>query len=146
MKFQTKNNNYSVIIKKSYYKRFADGERELVPGLKARFVGPQRIFDSELAQKRHEWTDEERVYVENRLLKSPRFNNGIYLAPGESLSKEQMEIASSLPAALKPKCQFIWTEDEDIKQCGVEVGVGQEFCLEHDDKKPKILKGPLVTT
>jgi hypothetical protein len=145
MKFQANKKNYSVIVRKSYYKRYPDGERELVPGLKVRFVGPQRIFDSELAQAQHEWDDKDRKHVENWLLRNKRFNHGIYLAPGETLTPAQMKVASSLPAAFRPRCQQIWTEGTEIHQCPNDATAGREFCADHDPKQPTITRG-LSTT
>ncbi len=145
MRFQSKKREYSIIVKKSFYRRFEEGGRELVPGLKARFVGPQRIFDSEQAQKLHGWSDEDRVYVENWLLKRPEFNNGIYLAPGETLTEDQINIASSLPSAFKAKCTFIELVEGGFEQCLNQATAGREFCADHDPKQPKISRGLLTT-
>jgi hypothetical protein len=120
---------------------------EIVWGLIAKFKGPQRLFDSVAAQEELGWSDEDRLYVEKRLLGHKDFGRGLYLAPGETLPEDMVEHVKNKTALTKAKarCQFISAAGGEINQCSNEAALGQSFCAEHDPARQQIVKGMLTT-
>ena len=122
--------------------------KEILPGLIAKFRGPQRLFDSEASQIQNEWTDEEREFVENRLLAHKDFGKGLYLAPGQEMPEGKSEHVrdKSILARKAKRCQNITTEAGDIVQCPAEAAFANQFCDKHrTDKGSQIVKGMLTT-
>ena len=147
MIFQAKWNNTGYLLRKSRWAYHEGLGKELIPGLWAKFRGPQRLFDSELAQMTNGWTDEEREYVEKRLLEHKDFGSGLYLAPGESLTDEQKALVKNKEAIAekRTRCQKFWPEGGEIVQCREIATVGREYCTEHDPSEVKITKGMATT-
>lgn len=148
MIFQAKWRNSTYILRKSSYKT-TDFGRDLVPGLIAKFKGPQRLFDSVATAEALGWSDKERVFVEDKLLGHKDFGNGIYLAPGEQLTeaqKKKVKNTESL-APSRVRCQKFWVEDGDIKQCNAVAVPGTQYCSEpgHNPQEPRIIKGMQTT-
>lgn len=114
------------------------------PGLKAAFKGRQRLWDSELAQKRNRWTDEQRRIVEDHLLSHKDYGKGLYLAPGETLPEDRVSTVDDDAQAPVRKCSFIKVVNGELDQCPTEAWIGSEFCQEHDPESIKIEKGMLT--
>lgn len=120
--------------------------------IRAKFRGPQRIFDSEAAQAEHGWDDKTRKDVEAFLLTHRDFGRpghagqgGLYLAPGESIPKYHAKlkvkveadtvqadaIANPTPKA-KERCAFFATGVDTVEQCENEA-VEDGLCRAHAD-------------
>lgn len=95
------------VIERDNYGRLMREEK----GLRAKFRGSGRLFDSEAAQNEHGWTDEQRLQVEAFLLSHTDFHampspSGvgaqprIYLAPGERVPPEHEEVYAKTMARL----------------------------------------------
>jgi hypothetical protein len=147
LKFQSKYRNAAYVLRKSQKLIYPGVGTEIKWGLTARFAGPQRIFDSEIAQVDHDWSDEDRIFVENKLLAHKDFGNGLYLAPGEILPEDRVENVKNKDALIRSasRCQEISTEGTEIVQCKNEAAVGNQFCDEHRRDDAKIIKGMLTT-
>ena len=112
------------------------------PGIFVKFEGPQRIFDTE----KQGWDEDTRNMVEDFVLKHKHYGNGIYLAPGQELPTEKLDIARVKPKELKRFCQAIGINDEgEVEQCKKEPTVGRKFCAEHDPDDAKIVRGVRTT-
>jgi len=81
-------------------------------GLRAKFRGPQRIFDSQMAQGEHGWSDEDRAKVEAFLIghadfhstaqpTGPGAQSRIYLAHGQGVPPEHAEVYTAAMARLE---------------------------------------------
>lgn len=144
MKFQSRWRNYALRARKSQRIVHKDlgGFVEVIPPLIAKFKGSGRIFDSELAQRNFDWTDDERKFVEAKILNHKDFGGGIYLAPGEELTEEQKALVRNQSVFEEPRkrCVSLSTEGFDVVQCPNEAEVGQDFCEEHRQEQ-KITKG-----
>ena len=114
-----------------------------IPGLRAVFEGPQRLFDSNAAQLKCGWTDEERIQVEDWLLKSKAFGKSIFMAPGELRKLDEATIAKMRvkPKTKARKCLDIRIENGEAVQCQEEPTAGRDYCAKHDPEVAKILKG-----
>jgi hypothetical protein len=121
--------------------------------LRANFRGPQRVFDSEAAQREFGWTDEERLQVERHLLSHKSYGmpgwhgvGGLYLAPGEVIPPEHEGVVrtdlpgprpgvmgSDTPATPpeEARCIFIATGVDDVEQCESAAVEGQSYCAHH---------------
>jgi len=105
------------------------------------------FFDSEVAQRTHRWTDEERLQVEAWLLGHKDFGSSLYLAPQQDIPKEHAEIETTLrargvfgpppeelveqvgQAAEKPQCAFIGS---DMAQCFRPAKKDSDLCGPHE--------------
>lgn len=148
MRFQSRWRNTRYVLKGSKIKRDEYGNPDPQWGLVAKFVGPHRLFDSVEAQARFDWTDEQREFVERRLLGHKDFGRGLYLASGEVLPEEMQKYVKNQSAleARKRRCLHTWFEGTNLKQCNTMASVGMDFCDEHTKKsEPKIIKGMLTT-
>lgn len=145
MIFQCKWKNYAMLVRKSYFAISPEGEKTFVPGLIARFSGPKRIFDSDLVAEQLGWTPAEKKRVEEKIVRSKRFGNGIYLGPGQELSASLAKISNWKPPEKKLRCQYLESTGGDIIQCPEEPTAGREFCVDHDPQQVQVISGALTT-
>ena len=145
MRFQSKWNNTSYVVKANTYMFYPGLGKEKVPGLVAKFTGPQRIFDSEKTALERGWTDEQREWVERHLLRHPDFGRGIYLAPGEEMTQEQATLVRDPQRIPKKRCASFALDGDEINQCSAMASLGSEYCEDHDPEKNKITKGMTTT-
>lgn len=146
MRFQSAFLNTTYIIRPSLVKPDPiTGQNQVVQTpLKAKFLGPQRIFDSENAQRKFGWSDEERKAVEVYLLSHRDFGKaskhargGLYLAPGETLPQEYNYLVEKSTPLTAPRldgqkrCAFISTGPDDVVQCEDPALEGEELCERH---------------
>jgi hypothetical protein len=114
---------------------------EPVPGLFARFVGPQRIFDSELAQEAQGWTDAERDQVERKLVTDDAFMTDYYPAPMSTIPEHLLEIAKRKPPTKVKKCFGFGFVEGQLTQCTKQASAGSDYCPEHDPDVTRIMQG-----
>lgn len=146
MRFQSKHRNYKLMYRAARWDYTPDRQRVFVPGIVIEFGGPQRIFDSEKVAREKGWDNETKDAVEDYILKSPKYGNGVYLGPGQELPVEKQDKARVKPAEVKRVCKAIgFNDDGDVEQCKNEPGVGRDYCAEHDPEEAKITRG-LSTT
>jgi len=144
MKFQTKRDNtvYVVVPKTSTYN--IQGMKILTgQGLRAEFGGRHNIWDSEIAQKRKGWSDEDRIRVEKYLLNHRSFGHGLYLAFGEQIPEYLQDEFTVQTTEHYSNCEKFWVDGDlgEIVQCPNKVIKGLRFCAEHDPDKEHIFKG-----
>jgi hypothetical protein len=114
---------------------------EPVPGVWARFTGPQRIFNSEVAQEEFGWTDLERDSLERKLVTDKAFMVDFYPAPMCPLPEHLLEIATRKPPTRVKKCFAFGFADGTPVQCSQNAAAGSDYCDEHDPDKVRIIKG-----
>jgi len=144
---QSRWRNAAYVIRRSEKIIYPGLGTEIRPGLIAKFKGPQRLFDSEVAAVENNWSDEEREFVEKRLLGHKDFGRGIYMAPGQILTEEQEQHVRNKSVLVKPKqrCTYISATGGEIRQCPEEALLGEQFCSIHDPDKQQVVKGMLTT-
>lgn len=150
MRFISRYANHTVTVRRGRLQTTADGDRiasDVYP-LRAKFRGPQHVFDSAAIQRSENWTDEERLQVETALLTGPDFGRaashgqgGIYLAPGEEIPAEHADLtisgdvlteaAESVKTDAVMRCHVSWTTDAGIALCGNPVAEGSDLCETH---------------
>lgn len=147
MRFQSKYRTHKIVFKTTLVYTMPGQTRPTIDrGVIIEFEGPQRIFDSEIAAQRFGWDNELKEAVEDFILKHKHYGNGIYLAAGQELPQEKLDIARVKPKELKRFCaQIGFDENGDVEQCKNEPSVGRKFCAEHDPDEVKITRG-LSTT
>lgn len=142
MLFQSKWRNAAYIVKPTLREVHPGYGVQIIPGLRAVFAGEDRLFDSERAQRDHNWSDEERIRVEKHLLNHKDYGNGIYLAPGQELPEEYVGVARVKPEDKSvARCTFVEFVDGSIKQCENESMVGENRCSTHREGQVRITKG-----
>jgi hypothetical protein len=114
---------------------------EPVPGLFARFTGPQRIFDSERAQEEFGWTDAERDQVERKLVTNDAFMTDYYPAPMSTIPEHLLEIAKRKPPKSVKKCFGFGFVEGQLTQCSKQATAGSDYCPEHDPDVTRIMTG-----
>lgn len=120
--------------------------------IRAKFRGPQRIFDSEAAALEHGWDKKTRETVEAFLLQHRDFGRpghggqgGLYLAPGEAIPKVhaklkvqveadtvQAEAIANPTPKVTERCAFFATGTDTVEQCEHEA-VEDGLCKVHAD-------------
>lgn len=147
MRFQSKYRNHTLLIRPTRWEIVGGQGRQIIPGLRVQFTGPQRTFDSVLEQKRKGWSDETRNEVEDYILSHPKFGSGIYLAPGQQLPEDKVPVARVVSPSQKKFCREISIDEHtgEVVQCSNEPAVGRDFCKEHDPETVKISKGLRTT-
>lgn len=143
MIFQSKWRNAAYIVRPTVRIIHPGYGVDLKPGLRAVFKGPNRLFDTEQAQREHRWSDEEREQVEKHLLKHPDYGNGLYLAPGQDLPTEYATVARV--DKTRTRCSHVELSGGDIVQCEEVSMVGSNKCATHREDAIRISKG-MVTS
>lgn len=141
MKFMSKWRNTTYVIKPTLRRVDPTFGVTVTPGLRAKFKGFNGIFDSELAQQQFQWSDEDRIFVERKLLGHNDFGVGLFLAPGEKLTDEEWSYARRKPTVQKRRCLQIAVLRGEIVQCNDEALPGKDYCHDHDPDRSKIIKG-----
>lgn len=152
MRFQSAFTNATYVIRAEVVRpNPVSGINEKIQkGLRAKFMGPQRIFDTEAAQIRYGWSDEERLEVERGLLTHWDFGRsrhhgrgGLYLAPGEKIpeihagltkpgtGESVLHLTETDPEEV---CIFFYTGPDELTQCGEPVALGEQYCQPHLDQ------------
>jgi hypothetical protein len=118
--------------------------------IRAKFRGPQRLFDSEGAALEFGWSKETREAVEAFLLTHRDFGSpghagqgGLYLAPGEVIPKVhaklkikvssdtvQAEAIANPTPKVAERCAFFATGTDNVEQCEAEA-VTDGLCATH---------------
>ena len=145
MIFQSKWRNAAYIVRPTVRVPIPGYGIDLKPGLRAEFTGDQRLFDSEKAQAKYDWTDEERERVEKHLLKHKDFGIGLYLAPGQELPEEFANIPKPRKGNAQSRCTYVEFRDGKIEQCEEVAMVGENKCATHRTDRVSITKG-MVTS
>jgi hypothetical protein len=146
MRFQSKYRNYKLMFRPSRWGFNPDQTRTLVKGITIDFEGPQRIYDTEKAERLHGWEKGTREEVENFILRNAKYGRDIYLAAGQELTQKQQDIARVKPKEVRRFCKEIgFNADGEISQCSKQPAVGKDYCDEHDPERVQIRKG-LTTT
>jgi hypothetical protein len=142
LRLQSRFRNHAVQIVATRRVFHVGGGVEPVPGVAARFVGPQRIFDSVAAAKEWGWSEETRDKVERALVSKPEFMTDYFPAPMSPLPEHLLAFARVRPPELRKKCEaFGYDERGNLTQCVAEHQAGSRFCYEHDPERDRILKG-----
>jgi len=142
--FQSRFNKHTFVVRPT---RVAidpvHGVRTPLPGLIAEFDRFTRLFDSEDAQQKHGWSDEERVAVEDWLLGNKAFGKDIFLAPGELQKLDEATVAKMRvkPAVKVRRCIDLRIVKGQVFQCDQEATAGRDYCKAHDPQEPRIVKG-----
>jgi hypothetical protein len=136
MRFMSKYDNAVYIIDgKSKDTVFMPGGRvQRIPGVRATFGGRSHIFDSQTAQQKYRWSDEQREQVEEYLLNHQDFGRDFYLAPDEPMTDRVKELLSKVqPSSDTPffKCSKIIPKDDGFDQCPNNAVLGKDFCEIH---------------
>lgn len=110
------------------------GLRRVTRPLRAEFH--DHLFDSVEAQKRYQWTDEERELVERAIMNNPRF-----MAPNAVLGfprfylhelETQPQAPATRPATSGLLCMWSVPDPSgDTVLCRQPVAEGQDYCEEH---------------
>jgi hypothetical protein len=147
LRLQSKYRNHTVMVRPTTRKYYPEmGLIEPVPGLFAKFEGPARSFDSELAQQTFGWTDEERDQVERKLVQHTGFMTDYFPAAMSTIPEHLLEFARNKPPASIRHCQAFGWSDGVLVQCSKEALPGIDYCVEHDPDTTKIVQGRLATT
>jgi len=142
MKFMSKYENAVYVFRPKTTVFNQKGERMMTDrGMRAEFNGMYNLFDSEYAQKRLRWTDEERIELEKYLVQHDDFGNGMYLAVGEEIPDYLKEVLPELDQGQFKRCMEIAIVDGEVVQCPNQVISGIQFCKEHDPEAQKIVRG-----
>jgi hypothetical protein len=105
-----------------HYETVGQG-KQMVKGLHALFTNG--MFDSEKEQERLHWTDEQRMVVEEWLLKHRDFGNGLQLYDPEKVT---VQVTQGICMFMQP------VDDQGVRstvQCGSPVEDGEDFCAKH---------------
>lgn len=145
MKFQSKYRNHSIVVRSATFEHIPGAGRRPIPGLVAKFRGPQRIFDPDQAAREYAWKPGEKEIVEDWLLNHPKFMIDFFPAPGEQIPEEKEELVQRKPAAQLRRCQKVGVENGEVVQCPLEATAGRDFCHDHDPENAQIIKGPATT-
>jgi len=116
--------------------------------LRAKFKGNQRLFDSEAAQRSHNWSDAERLEVEAHLLGHKDFmaapgRSGegvqprIYLAPGQTVPPEHQQLYAATLERLASEGRLPATEVADAASA---LPAPPMHCLAFDTSKEGIVR------
>jgi hypothetical protein len=119
---------------------------EPVLGVYAEFGGPQRLFDSEVAQEKNDWDDDTTDAVERMLVMNDGFMSDYYPAPMSEVPEHLLALAKRKPPAMRKRCQGFGFKDGVLDQCPAEPQAGSIFCKEHDPDVTRILHGAGTTT
>ena len=143
MIFQSRFNNHSFVVQPTTKTYYPGQGWDINPGLAAEFDKRTRLFDSVAAQEKNQWTDEQRIRVEDWLLKCKAFGKDIFMAPGELQKLDESTIAKMRvkPKSKVRRCQDVRIVDGEVVQCEAEATVGREHCERHDPKAQRIVKG-----
>lgn len=137
MRFMSKFDNAVYIIDgKSKDTVFMPGGRvQRIPGVRATFTGKSRIFDSETAQQKFRWSDEQREQAEEYLLNHEDFGRDFYLAPDEPMTDRVRELLDKAagPRGETPffRCSKIIPKGDGFDQCEQMAVLGKDFCETH---------------
>lgn len=146
MRFQSKYRSHKLMFRPSRWGYNPDQTRQLVPGIVIVFKGPQRIYDTEEAERLGNWEPGTREQVEEYILRNKNYGQSIYLAAGQELTQEQQDVARVKPKEVRRFCKEIgFTADGEIAQCSNQPAVGKDYCDEHDPDQTRIKRG-LSTT
>lgn len=142
MIFQSRYKQHTIVMRSATYEQIPGLQRaKLVPQVVATFTGPQRLFNSETAQRENGWSDETRKELEDWLFNHPKYMIDFFVAPGETIPEEYAEL-SQRKAPPKPRiCESFQIVDNDIIRCPNPVTAGRNFCKEHDGSEQKRLIG-----
>lgn len=148
MLFQSRWYNASYVIKPTVTIIYPGQGQETRRGLRAEFRGDQRLFDSESAAEKHGWTEDDRKWVEEYLVRHQDFGSGLYLAPGERMPDwlAQKVGTTKIDDAAKRnmrRCADIRPGRDGLVHCSEQPAVGSDFCAAHDPNKQKIRQGML---
>jgi hypothetical protein len=142
MKFMSKYENAVYVFRPKTTVFNQKGERLMTDrGMRAEFNGMYNLFDSEYAQKRLRWTDEERIELEKYLVQHDDFGHGMYLAVGQEIPDYLKEDLPELDQGQFARCMEIAIVDGEVVQCPNQVIQGIQFCKEHDPEAQKIVRG-----
>lgn len=144
-KFQSRYRNHMIPVRSATFEHIPGAGRRPIPGLYAKFRGPYRLFDPDIAARDFAWSDEDKQTVIDWLLGHKNFNKDFFLAPGSTLPEDKEHLVRNKPKAAKRRCSAAWVEGETIVQCKNEPMAGTDRCKDHAGVEQKIVKG-LATT
>lgn len=142
MIFQSRYRNFSVVVRSATYETIPGMQRSrLVPQLVARFLGPQRLFDSKKVAREENWSEEEEAEVVDWLFNHPTYMVDIFVAPGEDIPEEYQELSARKSPPKAYICEKFEIVDNDIIRCPEPVTAGSKFCKLHDGSEQQRLVG-----
>jgi len=142
MKFMSKYENAVYVFRPKTTVFNQKGERLMTDrGMRAEFNGLYNMFDSEYAQKRLRWSDEERIELEKYLIQHDDFGNGMYLAVGEEVPEYLRDVLPETDQSQFSRCAEINVVNGEVVQCPNQVIRGLQFCQEHDPEAQRIVRG-----
>lgn len=143
MKFRSKWSKAIYIVRPSRRQTDQLGIVNIAPGLRAVFDEDNHSFDSVAAQEAAGWSDEERVAVEEHLLKHKDYGNGLILMPGQDIPEEMQAIARVNRDEVSTKCVHVDFIDGEIQQCKNEAVPGDQKCDQHKERQSQVVRGML---
>jgi len=117
------------------------GMIEPIPGLFAKFTGPQRIFDSLAEQAKWNWTDEQLDAIEQKLVGRPEYMKDYYPAPLKPVPEHLKEFVRVKEVAKVKNCMAFGYKDGNLVQCPDQATAGRDWCYDHDPSTVKITTG-----
>lgn len=134
MKFRTKYRHIDYEVIPATYRTDQYGRREIVPGgLVAQFR--EHFFDSDIAQKRLIWSDDQRKRVEAYLMHHGDFGDSLYFADGQNppewFRKEDQPTAHLAPEVIRCVATVFDDLHPQGRLCMKEAVSDNELCAEH---------------
>jgi hypothetical protein len=142
LRLQSRYRNHAIQLKPTRRIYHVGGGVEPVAGVSVRFEGPQRLFDSAVAQRTNGWSDELRDEIERKLVTKIEYMNDYYPAPLSPLPEHLAAIARVKAPTITLKCQALGYDGQGgLIQCMEPVTAGRKFCAKHDPEETKIIRG-----
>lgn len=148
MIFQSKyKGNHTIVMRSTTYEQIPGLQRSrLVPQVVATFGGPQRLFNSELAKRDNNWSQETHDELVTWLFEHKRYMLDFFPAPGwgDRVPEKYRNIRrkDSGPRT----CTQIEIQGDDIIRCPEPVTAGRVYCKLHDPDQQVRTVGKLGTT
>jgi len=142
MIFQSRYRQHTIVMRSATYEPLPGVQRsKLVPQIVATFTGPQRLFDSLQQQRQNNWSDEDRIALEDWLFNHPKYMIDFFVAPGQDIPEEYQELSQRKSPPKARICEKFEIIDNDIIRCPEPVTAGRNYCRAHDGSEQQILKG-----
>jgi hypothetical protein len=140
MKFVSKHAGYRLVVAPADYEWQGQSKRKLVRGLSADFHMGE--FDSEAAQRKHNWTDAQRREVEDGLLQSDDFGVRFYLSPAEDEVAALVQQAPLMEGTTEGQCALTFMlADGTATKCSNRPKKGSIYCGSHQSMAERAMQG-----
>jgi hypothetical protein len=114
---------------------------EPIPGLFAKFTGPQRLFDSLEEQQKWGWTDEQLDAIEQKLVSRPEYMKDYYPAPLRPVPEHLKAHVRVKQVEKQKNCMAFGYKEGNLVQCPDLATAGRDWCYDHDPNTVKITTG-----